>query len=157
MASGAQDGAEDFRDRAPLGPAERANLLTIVMDGDLVARLRSSLTVIGIEDVIAEQAASWRAHRVPSAQATTRIQVLVALAHRRIGGPFRAGYLQRRLAHDTGGEVAFEATWSGEGTEHHVRRARWRSAVCERWPTPGASRAALGSSGRRCMRCVDQA
>ena len=55
---------------------------------------------------------------MPSAYAATRIQVLVALARRGIGGPFRAGYLQRRLAHDTGGEVTFEATWPGEGTEH---------------------------------------
>jgi hypothetical protein len=105
-------------DHAPRGPAELANLLTIATDGELVDRVQTSLKVIGIEDVIAEQVASWWAHRVPSAQATTRIQVLVALARRGIGGPFRAGYLQRRLAHDTGGEVAFEATWPGEGTEH---------------------------------------
>ena len=44
--------------------------------------------------------------------------MLIALARRGIGGPFRAGYLQRRLAHDTGGEVTFEATLPGEGTEH---------------------------------------
>jgi hypothetical protein len=42
----------------------------------------------------------------------------VALAHRGIGGAFRAGYLQRRLAYDTGGEVAFEASWPGEGAAH---------------------------------------
>jgi hypothetical protein len=102
-------------DWAPLGPAERANLLTIAMDGDRAGPVLWSLKVLGIEDVIAEQAASWR---VPSAQMTTRVQVLVALAHRGIGGAFRAGYLQRRLAYDTGGEVAFEATWPGEGTAH---------------------------------------
>jgi len=111
-------GVKITEDHAPPGPAELANLLTIVTDDELVDRRRTSLKVISIEDVIAEQVASWRAHRVPSALATTRIQVLVALARRRIGGPFRAGYLQRRLAHDTGGEVAFEATWPGEGTEY---------------------------------------
>ena len=105
-------------DRAPPGLAELANLLILAMDDELVDRRRTSLKVISIEDVIAEQVASWRAHRVPCALATTRIQVLVALARRGIGGPFRAGYLQRRLAHDTGGEVAFEATWPGEGTEY---------------------------------------
>jgi hypothetical protein len=68
------------------------------------------MKVIGIEDMIVEQMASWRTHRVPSAQATTRIQLLVALARRGIGGPLRGGYLQRRLPHDTGGEVAFETT-----------------------------------------------
>src|SRR5271166_78754 len=110
-------GVRIIDDRAPLGPAELANLLTIAMNVERVERVRRSLKVIGIEDVIAEQVVSWRAHRVPSAQAITRIQALIALARRGIGGPFRAGYLQRRLAHDTGGEVAFEATWPGEGTE----------------------------------------
>ena len=105
-------------DRAPLGLAARANLLTITIDVGPVDRVRTSLNVSGIEDVIAEQVASWRAHRVPSAYAATRIQVLVALARRGIGGPLRAGYLQRRLAHDTGGEVTFEATRPGEGAEY---------------------------------------
>ena len=115
-----QIGVKITEDHASLGLAELANLLTIAMDGEPVDRVRTSLKVVGIEDVIAEQVASWRAHRVPSAQSTTRIQVLIALARRGIGGPFRAGYLQRRLAHDTEGEVAFEATWPGEGTEHDV-------------------------------------
>jgi hypothetical protein len=110
-----QMGVKVSDDWAPLGPAERANLLTIAMDGDRAGPVLWSLKVLGIEDVIAEQAASWR---VPSAQMTTRVQVLVALAHRGIGGAFRAGYLQRRLAYDTGGEVAFEAMWPGEGTAH---------------------------------------
>ena len=113
-----QMGMKITGDRAPLGAAELANLLTIATDGERVDRNRAPLKVIGIEDVIAKQVASWRTHRVPSAQATTRIQVLVALARRGIGGPLRGGYLQRRLAHDTGGEVAFETTWPGEGTAH---------------------------------------
>jgi hypothetical protein len=105
-------------DRARLGPAELANLLTISVDGERPDRVRTSLKVIGIEDVIAGQVASSRTHLVPLAQATARIQVLIALARRGIGGPFRVGYLQRRLAHDTGGEVALEARWPGEGTAH---------------------------------------
>jgi hypothetical protein len=105
-------------DRARLGPAELANLLTISVDGERPDRVRTSLKVIGIEDLIAGQVASSRTHLVPLAQATARIQVLIALARRGIGGPFRVGYLQRRLAHDTGGEVALEARWPGEGTAH---------------------------------------
>lgn len=112
-----QIGVRLIDDRAPLGSAELANLLTIAINVERVERVRRSLKVIGIEDVIAEQVVSWRTHRVPAAQAITRIQALVALARRGICGPFRAGYLQRRLAHDTGGEVAFEPTWPGEGTE----------------------------------------
>jgi hypothetical protein len=115
-----QMGVKITEDHAPLGPAELANRLTIATDGELVDRVQTSLKVIGIEDVIAAQVASWQTHRVPSAQVTTRIQVLVALARCGIGGPFRAGYLQRRLAHDTRGEVAFEARWPGEGTEHDI-------------------------------------
>jgi hypothetical protein len=113
-----QMGVKITDDRAPLGRAEVANLLTIATDGEGVGRVRTSLKVIGIEDVIAEQVASWRNHRMPSTQTTTRIQMLIALARRGIGGPFRAGYLQRRLVHETGGEVALEATWSGQETEH---------------------------------------
>jgi len=113
-----QMGMKITGDRAPLGVAELANLLTIATDGERMDRNRAPLKVIGIEDVIVEQVASWRTHPVPSAQPRMRIQVLVALARRGIGGPLRCGYLQRRLAHDTGGEVAFETTWPGEGTAH---------------------------------------
>jgi hypothetical protein len=113
-------GMKIIEDGAPLLPAEVANLLTVVTEGERVGRVGTSLKVIGIEDVIAEQVASWRSRRMPSIPTITRIHLLTALARRGIGGPFRAGYLQRRLAHDTGGEVAFEATWPGEGTEHDV-------------------------------------
>ena len=113
-----QMGVKITEDRAPLGPAELANLLTIATECERVGRVRTSLKVIGIEDVIAEQVASWRTHRTPSTQTTTRIHMLIALARRGIGGPFRAGYLQRRLAYDTGDEVTFETTLPGEGTEH---------------------------------------
>jgi hypothetical protein len=115
-----QIGMKILEDRAPLLPAEVANLLTVVTEGERVGWVGTSLKVIGIEDVITEQVTSWRSHRMPSRQTITRIHVLIALAHRGIGGTFRAGYLQRRLAHDTGGEVAFEATWSGEGREHDM-------------------------------------
>jgi hypothetical protein len=166
-----QLGVSVTEDHAPLGPAELANLLTIATDGDLADRRRASLKAIGIEDVIAEQVASWRTDRVPSAQAATRIQVLVALARRGIGGPFRAGYLQRRLAHDTGGEVAFEATWPGEGTEHDTApRAMALSsmrAVANTWcvtsgymfdrAPPHAPRRPRERSGRRIRHGNDEA
>ena len=115
-----QMGVKITEDRAPLGPAELANLLTIATEGERVGRVRTSLKVIGIEDVIAEQVASWRTHRMPSTQTTTRIHMLIALARRGIGGPFRAGYLQRRLAHDTGGEVDVRGNvaWGRDGTRY---------------------------------------
>jgi hypothetical protein len=150
-------------DRDPLGGAELANLLILSIDGERADRNPAALKVIGIEDVIAEQVAFWRTHRVPSAQAATRIQVLVALARRGIGGPFRGGYLQRRLAHDTGGEVALETTWPWEGTAHDTApRAMALSnmeAVAKTWcvasgftfeqAPPHASRRPHERSGRR--------
>jgi hypothetical protein len=150
-----QMGMKITGDRAPLGAAELANLLIIATGGERVDRKRAPLKVIGIEDVIAEQVAFWRTHRVPSAQATTRIQVLVALARRGIGGPFRGGYLQRRLAYDTGGEVALETTWPGEGTAYDTApRAVTLSnmeAVAKTWCVAGGftfERAPPLASGR---------
>jgi hypothetical protein len=107
-------------DRASLGPAELANLLMLSLDVKGLGRVGTSLNVSGVEDVIVEQVASWRSRRVSSSCATARIQVLVALAGRGVGGPLRAGYLRRRLAHDTRGEVALETEWPGEGSEYNT-------------------------------------
>jgi hypothetical protein len=93
-------GMKITENRAPLLPAEAANLLTIATEGGRVGRVGTSLKVIGIEDVIAQQVASWRSHRMPSTQTITRIHTLIVLARRGIGGPFRARYLQRRLARE---------------------------------------------------------
>ena len=134
-----QMGVKISDDCAPLGPAERANLLTIAMDDDRAGPVPRSLKVMGIEDVIAEQAASWRAHRAPSAQMTTRVQVLVALAHRGIGGPFRAVICS--VAWPMIPEARLRSRQRGLGRGRHTtrRRARWRSAVWGRSPTAGAS------------------
>ena len=60
-------------DRDPLGGAELANLLILSIDGERADRNPAPLKVIGIEDMIAEQVAFWT-HRVPSAQAATRMR-----------------------------------------------------------------------------------
>jgi hypothetical protein len=105
-------------DRAPLGPAELINLLALSLDAKHPDRVGTLLYVSGIEDVIMEQVALWRSRRVSSSCATMWVQILVALAGCGVGGPFRAGYLRRRLAHDTGGEVAFDTKWPAEGSEY---------------------------------------
>jgi hypothetical protein len=117
-----QVGVQIGDDQASLGPAERANLLTVAVDVQSMDPVPASLTVKGIEDVISEQMVYWRSHRLPSPYTATRIQVLVALARQGIGGPLRAGYLRRRLAHDTGGEVAFDGNWPGDDTEYDIMR-----------------------------------
>lgn len=43
-----------------------------------------------------------------------RLQALVGLGQEGVGGGFRGGYLQRRLARETGGEVEFEWLTSGD-------------------------------------------
>ena len=106
-------GVKITEDHAPLGPAELANLLTIVTDDELVDRRRTSLKVISIEDVIAEQVASSRAHRVPSALATTRIQVLVALARR--GSAGHSGLVISNAAWPTTREVRSPSRQRGRG------------------------------------------
>src|SRR5205085_2624212 len=67
------------------------------------------LKVVGIEDLIADHAAGWLADRALTGEAATRIRVLTELARGGVGGRLRAGYLQRRLAWKTNGEVALEA------------------------------------------------
>jgi hypothetical protein len=105
-------------DRDTSTTAGLANLLTVVMDVGGSDWVPTSLKVIGIEDTIARQVTPWRTHLVPSGRAVALIQVLLALSRRGIGGPFRSGYLQRRLSHETGGEIAIESLSPGEGVEH---------------------------------------
>jgi hypothetical protein len=165
-----QIGVQITEDRAPLWPAEVANLLTIVTEGEGVNRVPTSLKVSGIEDVIAAQVASWRTHRMPSTQNIARVHMLIAVGRRGIGGPFRAGYLQRRLAYETGGEVAFEAAWPGHETEHdtapRTMSLSTMQVVANTWSathgfifhraTACAPRHPRGRSGKRIMHSNDE-
>jgi hypothetical protein len=108
-----QIGADVIEDHASLASAESLNVLTVTDDWPLAERGRgelASIKVIDIEDLIAEQAADWLARRMPTGEVTTKSWVLVALAQRGVGGRFRGEYLQRRLAWETNGEVAFDAS-----------------------------------------------
>ena len=66
------------------------------------------LRVVGLEDLIVDQIAGWLGQGGRSGAMATRIQVLVELGRAGVGGPFRAAYLQRRLARETKGEAILE-------------------------------------------------
>ena len=110
----------DIIERAPLGPGELSNVLTVAVDlgtHGLADKEPAWLKVIGIEDVIAEQVRGWLMDRAPAGEPGLRIQALVGLGQEGVGGGFRFGYLQRRLARETGGEVVIdgcrpEITWA---------------------------------------------
>jgi hypothetical protein len=105
-------GADLIEGRTPLGLAERSNLLTVAVDLGLTGPADKEmvwLKAVGIEELIADEAADWLADRAVTGEAATRIRVLAELAQRGVGGRLRAVYLQRRLAWKTNGEVALEA------------------------------------------------
>ena len=89
----------------PSDLAELSNVLTVINDLDLEQRAQASLKVIGIEDLIAEQVVGCLMLRTPFSETASLTRVLVALAREGVGGPFRAGYLQRRVTWDTDGAV----------------------------------------------------
>jgi hypothetical protein len=97
--------------------AELSNVLTVINDLDLEQRAQASLKVIGIEDLIAEQVVGCLMLRTSFSETASLTRVLVALAREGVGGPFRAGYLQRRVTWDTDGAVVLEAPLSGQAVE----------------------------------------
>ena len=104
-------------ERAPLGPGELSSVLTVAVDlgtHGLADKEPAWLKVIGIEDLIAEQVRGWLMDRAPAGEPGLRIQALVGLGQEGVGGGFRFGYLQRRLARETGGEVVIEWLSTGD-------------------------------------------
>jgi hypothetical protein len=101
----------------PSDLAELSNVLTVINELDLEQHAQASLKVIGIEDLIAAQVAGCLMHRTPFSETASLTRVLVALARKGVGGRFRAGYLQRRVAWDTDGAVVLEGELVGQAVE----------------------------------------
>jgi hypothetical protein len=94
-----------------LGSAIATNTVRVVLDLDTAALLgsaASSLRVVGIEDLIADQVVEWIGQRGGQGEAAIQSQVLIELGRMGVGGPFRPAYVQRRLDRETNGEAAFE-------------------------------------------------
>ena len=102
---------------APSDIAELSNVLIVIYDLDLEQHTQASLKAIGIEDLIAAQVVGCSMLRTPFSEAASLTRVLVGLAREGVGGRFRAGYLQRRVAWDTNGAVVLEGELSGEAVE----------------------------------------
>jgi hypothetical protein len=125
---------------APRAPAEQANQLTVALDLERHGRsAATTLQVVGIENLIAEQVQGWLLDGAPRGEPIAQLQALVALARAGVGGRLRAGYLQRRLARETQGEVSLddlsfapEDPWAGTPrymglTEMQSRIQAWRA------------------------------
>ena len=95
-----------------VGHAERANLLTIILDtvdGHGSSCETPRLHVVGIEDSILQLVRKRLRHRGSLPRPSAKLQTIASLAMAGIGGPLRTGYLRRRLALETQGEFAFES------------------------------------------------
>jgi hypothetical protein len=99
---------------SPGAPTGQANQLTVALDLERHGRTEViTLQVVGIEDLIIDQARGWLLDGAPRGEPAARLQALVALARTGVGGPLRTGYLQRRLARETQGEVSIDDLWFG--------------------------------------------
>ena len=99
---------------APGTPTEPAFQLTVTLDMERrEPSTATTLQVVGIEDLIIDQARHWLLDGAPRGEPAARLQALVALARTGVGGPLRTGYLQRRLARETHGEVSIDDLWFG--------------------------------------------
>jgi hypothetical protein len=103
---------------AACGIGERANTLVVTIDREPTGQAESGplpLKVVGIEDLIVQQVGGWLRDGAASGEAEAKLQALVGVALEGAGGRLRAGYLQRRLAAETDGEVVFESLLEEEG------------------------------------------
>jgi hypothetical protein len=105
----------------PGNPAAPPNQLTVTLDLERRGPPAvTTLQVVGIEDLIIDQARNCLLDGTPRGEPVARLQTLVAVARAGVGGPLCAGYLQRRLAWETQGEVSLddlsfgtEGPWAG--------------------------------------------
>ena len=124
---GLEIGLEIIDHCSVLEAAGQANRLAISID---LRPLRSadteatSLTVIGIEDLIAQQVGHWLVDGARPGECAVRLQTLVGLGREGVGGPLREGYLERRVAWQSGGQVVLELSSSDDGmAPAHTARA----------------------------------
>jgi hypothetical protein len=98
--------------------AARSNVVRVALDEpshDAAGVTQEWLSVVGIEDLIVQQITSWLARRAVGENIPARIDVLDALWRAGVGGRSRVGYLQRRLAWETHGEVELGSWLSYQG------------------------------------------
>jgi hypothetical protein len=145
-------GATIAHDRV-LVAAARANILSLVVDShdDVTARSAAAcVSVLGIEDVIANQILLWLGEGARPGESLTLIDVLVSLARAGVSGPFRPSYLERRLAQETRGAVtlgSMNTTSALDDVSRRVVPLSAMEAIVHRW---------RGSHGLGAEQVVDQ-
>ncbi len=105
-------GIDFVEDAATPNAALIANVVRVAIDRRIAAADEGepvSVKVVGVEDLIVEEAVSWLTLRGPS-EVAARLGVLAELGQGGVGGGFRADYLERRLARETDGEVVLSKT-----------------------------------------------
>jgi hypothetical protein len=89
----------------------------------------TTIRVVGIEDLIADQISGWLRQGSRKSEITTLVQVLVELGRSGVAGPFRPAYLQRRLAQQTGGEVVLEPSLAHHSLDDPAPRMTSLSSI----------------------------
>jgi hypothetical protein len=89
----------------------------------------TTIRVVGIEDLIADQISSWLKKDGRRSEITMLVQVLVELGRAGVGGSFRPAYLQRRLAQRTGGEVVLEPSLAPHSLDDPAPRMTSLSSI----------------------------
>jgi len=107
----------NITERAPI----EASVVTVEI-GTAGRREATTIRVIGIEDLIADQVTSWREQGRQRGGIAPLIQVLVELGRAGVAGPFRPAYLQRRLARETEGEAVLELPLAPYGLDDPAPR-----------------------------------
>jgi hypothetical protein len=88
-------------------PVPNANAVAVEI-GTASPHDATTIRVIGIEDLIADQITGATGQGGRRSEIATLVQVLVELGRAGVAGPFRPAYLRRRLARETGGEAVLE-------------------------------------------------
>jgi hypothetical protein len=115
-----QVGVDIAERSAPVRVAQQANSVVVEIDLGSNGQAASedlSVKVVGVEDLIVWQVGGWLRDGAASGEAAAKLRALVGLALDGVGGALRVGYLQRRLALETDGEVVFESPSEEAGEE----------------------------------------
>ena len=113
----------DVIDHVQRGLAQPTNTLSVALDLGATGpadRELVSLKVVGIEDMIVAEVAGMQ-RQGPSEEAAAKARVLAELGRNGVGGRLRSGYLHRRLAWETRGEIVFEDQWPDGAGEDDAR------------------------------------
>ena len=127
--------ALDRRITIAVRPSVEANVVAVKIESN-GRNEEATIRVVGIEDLIADQIASWLRPGNRRSEVATLVQVLVELGRSGVAGPFRQAYLQRRLDRETKGEAVLElppASYCLDDPSPRMTSLTAISSVVRRW------------------------